>query len=120
MPQALQLLGAVCIIAWLLLPGRPMLCPEPGRERVFMHPQVAGRLRARLTRFDGEFHRTFLTFGRRRGHRWLTHRTHLLRIAMALVSVCPEEYSHIMVLRHPRGACPDPTPVMEPTPPRPR
>ena len=28
--------------------------------------------------------------------RWFTHRTHLPRRAIALVSVCPEEYSHFI------------------------
>jgi hypothetical protein len=76
-PQALQLLVEVCIIDLLLLTGRPMICPDPGMERVFIHPQVTGRLRDRWTRFDGEFRRTLLQFGRIRFHRWLTHRTHL-------------------------------------------
>ena len=77
------------------LTGRPVRCPEPGMERVFMHPQVAGRLRDRVPRFDGEFHLTLLPGGRIRLHRWRTQRTPRSRRAMALASVCPAEYSHI-------------------------
>src|SRR5262245_731487 len=32
-------------------------------------------------------------------HRWFTHRTHLSRVTIALVSVCPVEYSHIKGVR---------------------
>src|SRR5262249_16363759 len=31
--------------------------------------------------------------------RWFTHRTHLSSVTIALVSVCPEEYSHFTVAR---------------------
>jgi hypothetical protein len=47
-----------------------------------------------VVRFDREFHRALFTFGRIPFHRWFTHRTHLSRGTIVLVSVCPEEYSH--------------------------
>jgi hypothetical protein len=64
-------------------------------ERVLIDPEVTGRLRNRLTRFDGEFHRVLFKLGRIPLHHWFTHRTHLSRGTIVLVSVCPAEYSHI-------------------------
>src|SRR5262245_42449317 len=58
-------------------------------------PQVASGLGNRLLRFNGECHGALFKLGRLAFHRWLTHRTHLSRVTIALVSVCPVEYSHI-------------------------
>jgi hypothetical protein len=56
----------------------------------------AGCLGNRLLRLDYQFHRTLLEFSWILSHRCLTHRTHLLRCVIALVSVYPEEYSLFM------------------------
>src|SRR5215510_4495418 len=62
---------------------------------MFIDPQVAGCLGNRLLRFNGQFHGALFKFGWIALHRWFTHRTHLSRVTIALVSVCPVEYSHI-------------------------
>src|SRR5215471_4715002 len=62
----------------LLLALHPVILPNPGVERIFIHPEVTGSLCNGLIRFDGQFHRTFLAFGGIFVHRQLTHRTHLV------------------------------------------
>src|SRR5262252_4687988 len=62
----------------LLLALHPVILPNPGVERIFIHPEVTGSLCNGLIRFDGHFHRTFLEFGGIFVHRQLTHRTHLV------------------------------------------
>src|SRR5215831_5493190 len=84
------------LIDLLLLALHTVIFPDPGVERIFIDPQVAGCLGNRLLRFDGKFHGALFKLGRIAFHRWFTHRTHLSRVTIALVSVCPEEYSHFI------------------------
>src|SRR5262245_64481785 len=62
----------------LLLALHPVILPNPGMERIFIHPEVTGSLCNGLIRLDCQFHRTFLEFGGIFFHRVLTHRTHLV------------------------------------------
>ena len=61
------------------LPFRPVLCPNPRVERVFIDPEITSRLRNWLFRFDRAFHGTLFELSRIPFHHWLTHRTHLSR-----------------------------------------
>ncbi|SRR6266446_5919144 len=94
-PQALQFLIQMFVIDLLLLALSPVIFPDPGMQRVVIHPEVASGLRNGLIRLYRQFHRAFLEFGGILFHRGLPHRTHPLQCVMSLVSVCPEEYSHI-------------------------
>src|SRR5262245_24047828 len=75
------------VVDLLLLALRAVIFPDPGMERVFIHPEVAGGLGNRLVRFDRQFHRTFLKFGRILFRRGLAHRTHLVG-CVSSVSPC--------------------------------
>jgi hypothetical protein len=66
----------------------------------------AGCLGNRLLRLDCQFHRTLLEFSWILSHRCLTHRPHLLRCVIALVSVGPEEYSRFIKPDALKGASP--------------
>src|SRR5919108_774457 len=83
------------IMDLLLLALGPVIFPDPGMERVFIHPKVTGSLCDRLIGLDGQFDSTLLEFGGITFHRCFTHRTHLSRGTIVLVPVCPVEYSHI-------------------------
>jgi hypothetical protein len=48
----------------LLLPAlSAVVCPDPGVERVFIAPKIAGGLHNRLIRLDRQLHRALLAFG---------------------------------------------------------
>jgi hypothetical protein len=66
---------------------------------VFINTQVTRRLDNGLIRLHRAFHGALFACGRTAFRCGFTHRTHLLRFGTALVSVCPEEYSHIKVQR---------------------
>jgi len=83
------------IIALLLLALHSVIFSDPGMERVFIDPEVAGRLGNRLIRLDRQVHRALFEFGGITFHRGFTHRPHLSSGTFVRVSVCPEEYSHI-------------------------
>src|SRR5215471_5116108 len=84
------------VLDLLLLTPSSVLFPDPRMSRVFVHPEVACCLGNRLIRLDGQFDRALLKLRWILFHRGDTHRTHLSGGTRALVSVCPEEYSHIM------------------------
>src|SRR5262249_19041303 len=71
----------------LLLALRPMICPDPGMQRVFVHSELTRRLRDRLLRLDSEFDRAFLEFSGICFRRGLAHRTHLVSCVRSL-SLC--------------------------------
>ena len=76
-PQTRELLLEMFVIDLLLLTRSPVLCPDPGMQRLFMHPEVARCLCNGLIRLDHQCDGALLAcrgiFSRRR----LTHRTHL-------------------------------------------
>src|SRR5262249_39504050 len=84
------------VLDLLLLARTPMLFPDPGMQRVFIHSQVSRGLGNRLIRLDRQFHGAFLECSGILLRSGLTHRTHLLGCVLFLVSVCPVEYSHII------------------------
>src|SRR5688572_8618049 len=85
----------MCVVDLLLLALCPVIFSNPGVSGVCIHPKVTSGLRNRLLGFDREFHCALFEFGRIAVHCGFTHRTHLSRFTIALVSVCPVEYSHI-------------------------
>src|SRR5262245_32094000 len=85
------------VLDLLLLARTPMIFPDPGMQRVFIHSQVARGLGNRLIRLDRQFHGAFLECSGILLRSGLTHRTHLLGCVLSLVSVCPVEYNHIIV-----------------------
>jgi hypothetical protein len=88
----------MCVLdRWLLTRG-PVIVPDPGVERVFLHATVTGGLGQGLRRRDGPFDRARLQVSGILSDRGKTHRTHLARGTSVLVSVCPEEYSHFSTL----------------------
>ena len=97
LPQAFQCFIERCVMALLRLAFHTVIFPDPGVSGVCIAPEVTGRLGTRLLRFDREFHSTLFACSWITFHHWFTHRTHLSRLAMSHVSVCPEEYSHISV-----------------------
>src|SRR5262245_53879025 len=86
------------VLDLLLLARTPMIFPDPGMQRVFIHSQVARGLGNRLIRLDRQFHGAFLECSGILLRSGLTHRTHLLGCVLSLVSVCPVEYNHIKQL----------------------
>src|SRR5262245_18318323 len=88
------------VLDLLLLTCTPMIFPDPGMQRVFIHSQVPRGLGNRLIRLDRQFHGAFLECSGILLRSGLTHRTHLLGCVLSLVSVCPVEYNHIRTLRH--------------------
>jgi hypothetical protein len=99
-PQTLEFLIEMFVLDLLVLALHPVICLNPGMECVLIDPEVTGRLGNRLLRFDGEFHGALFEFGRIAFRCGFTHRTHPSRFGIALVSVCPEEYSHIRPYMH--------------------
>src|SRR5215475_14395986 len=87
------------VLDLLLLPLGAVIFPNPRVERVFIHAKVTRGLGNGLLRLDGQLHRAFLKCSGILCRSGLTHRTHLLGCVLSLVSVCPEEYSHIRTLR---------------------
>src|SRR5215475_287529 len=85
------------VLDLLLLPLGAVIFPNPRVERVFIHAKVTRGLGNGLIRLDGQLHRAFLKCSGILFRSGLTHRTHLLGCVLSLVSVCPEEYSHIIV-----------------------
>src|SRR5215475_10711153 len=83
------------VLDLLLLPLGAVIFPNPRVERVFIHAKVTRGLGNGLIRLDGQLHRAFLKCSGILFRSGLTHRTHLLGCVLSLVSVCPEEYSHI-------------------------
>jgi hypothetical protein len=51
------------ILDLLLLALSAVIFSDPGMSRVFIDPEVAGRLRNRLIRCDREFHGALFEFG---------------------------------------------------------
>src|SRR5215475_1341895 len=86
------------VLDLLLLPLGAVIFPNPRVERVFIHAKVTRGLGNRLIRLDGQLHRAFLKCSGILFRSGLTHRTHLLGCVLSLVSVCPEEYSHITMM----------------------
>src|SRR5215475_3435953 len=84
------------VLDLLLLPLGAVIFPNPRVERVFIHAKVTRGLSNKLIRLDGQLHRAFLKCSGILFRSGLTHRTHLLGCVLSLVSVCPEEYSHII------------------------
>src|SRR5215468_1744547 len=82
----------------LLLPLGAVICPHPSVERVFIHAKVTRGLGNGLIGLDGQLHRAFLEGSGILFRSGLTHRTHLLGCVLSLGSVCPEEYSHIIIV----------------------
>jgi hypothetical protein len=74
----------------LLLALSPVILPDPGMPRVFIHPEVASGLGNGLIRLHGQFHRTFLECGGVFSHRGLAHRTRLVCCILSL-SPCVRE-----------------------------
>src|SRR5215831_8042335 len=87
------------VLDLLLLTCTPMIFPDPGMQRVFIHSQVSRGLGNRLIRLDRQFHCAFLECSGILFRSGLTHRTHLLGCVLSLISVCPEEYSHTKTSR---------------------
>src|SRR2546429_3853168 len=83
------------VIDLLLLAHSPVILPDPGMHRVFMHAQVTRRLRNRLFRLDCQFNCTLLKVGGNTFSSWLGSSNTPRRLREFRVSVCPEEYSHI-------------------------
>src|SRR5215510_1084209 len=78
------------VLYFFFLALSPMIFPNPGMQRVFIHPEVAGGLGNRLIRLDGEFHRPLLKCSGIFFRRGLAHRTHLICCMMS-VSPCVRE-----------------------------
>src|SRR5262245_30020459 len=68
----------------LLLALRPMIFPDPGMQRVFVHSELARGLRASLLRLDGQFDCALLEFSGILSRRGLAHRTHLVYCVSSL------------------------------------
>src|SRR5919109_732425 len=72
------------VVDLLLLALSAVICPNPGVQRVFVHPEVARRLGNGLIRLHGQFHRAFLEGGGAFFRHRLAHRTHLVCCMMSL------------------------------------
>src|SRR5215510_6745757 len=68
----------------LLLALRPMILPDPGMQRVFVHSELARALRDSLLRLDGQFDGALLECSGILSRRGLAHRTHLVYCVSSL------------------------------------
>jgi hypothetical protein len=72
------------VIALLFLARNPMVFPDPGMSRVFMHAKGPRGLGHRLLRLDRSLHRALLEGSGILSRCGLTPRTHLIRCMLAL------------------------------------
>src|SRR5262245_89921 len=72
------------VIHLLLLALNTVIFPDPGMQRVFVHPEVTRGLGNGLSRLHGQFHRAFLEGGGVFLRHRLAHRTHLVCCMMSL------------------------------------
>src|SRR5215510_13985623 len=72
------------VIHLLLLALNTVIFPDPGMQRVFVHPEVTRGLGNGLIRLHGQFHRAFLEGGGVFLPHRLAHRTHLVCCMMSL------------------------------------
>src|SRR5262245_45202028 len=83
----------------LLLALRPMILPDPGMQRVFVHSELARGLRASLLRLDGQFDCALLEFSGILSRRGLAHRTHLVYCVSSLSPCVRKSITTSSVLR---------------------
>src|SRR5262245_57903278 len=92
------------VLDLLLLALCPMIFPDPGMQRVFIHAQVPRGLRNRLLRLDRQFDCTLLKCGRILSRRGLTHRTHLVCCESSLAP-CVRKSIATSLARQARSIC---------------